>query len=97
MKLVSTPNFLISLTADSPGGLDGRAVTNDTGSPNCANETATFVSAPPYVASSTGDCNSRSNPGDLRRSITSPKVTIRVISLSCGSRGNKLVSDLPTR
>src|SRR5258706_12020073 len=81
MKLVSTPNFLISLTADSPREFDGSAVTKETGWPNCASETATFASAPPNVASSRGDWNNRSNPGDLRRSITSPNVTTRVIGL----------------
>src|SRR5258705_2328685 len=81
MKLVSTPNFLISLTADSPRGFDGSAVAKETGRPNCASETATFASAPPNVASSRGDWNNRSNPGDLRRNITSPNVTTRVIGL----------------
>src|SRR3712207_7585383 len=48
---VSTPKRRSSPMQASPTGFAGIAVTNDTGTPYVASETATFASAPPKVAS----------------------------------------------
>ena len=53
-----------------------RALTNTASAPSRAREAATLASPPPNCASSRGDWNRRSCPGDLSRSMTSPKVTI---------------------
>src|SRR5215813_4071092 len=58
-------------------GFAGSTVTNAVLRPRIASDMETLASPPPKVASNTGDCRRRSKPGGLRRSKTSPRVTIR--------------------
>ena len=90
---VSTPNARSDATHESPTLFAGIADTNRASTPNCASDAATFASAPPNVASSIGDWNSRSKPGDLSRSITSPSVTTRVIRITAGAAPARRLSD----
>src|SRR5262245_39756460 len=58
-------------------GFAGSTVTNAVSRPRIASDMETLASPPPKVASKAGDCRRRSRPGGLRRSKTSPRVTIR--------------------
>src|SRR5262244_2194994 len=58
-------------------GFAGSTVTNAVLRPRIASDMETLASPPPKVASKAGDCKRRSKPGGLRRSKTSPRVTIR--------------------
>ena len=63
----------------------GSRVTNAASCPHCASETATLASPPPKVISSCFVWLNRRWPGVASRSMTSPKVTIRMDAKSLES------------
>src|SRR5262247_165421 len=63
-------------------GFAGSTVTNAVSTPRIASDMETLASPPPKLASKAGDCRKRSKPGGLRRSKTSPRVTIRGFVIS---------------
>src|SRR5260370_40048468 len=89
IREVSTPKRRSSPIKLSAIGLfGGRTVTYRDGRPNCATATATLASPPPKVATNCGDWRKRSKPGGARRSMGSPKVTMRDILNSYHVRGS---------
>src|SRR5439155_5983725 len=77
MRDVSTPCLRKSaMAASAIGFCCGRTVTNETGRPKPARDTATLASPPPNVATSSGVWNKRSEPRADNLNMISPKVIV---------------------
>src|SRR4030042_173359 len=70
-----TPNRRRNCTHASPMSLAGSIVTNSTGTPKWARETATLDSPPPYTTSKVVACAKRRWSGGESLIMISPKVT----------------------
>ena len=77
MRDVSTPCLRKSaMAASAIGFCSGRTVTNETGRPKPARDTATLASPPPNVAANSGVWNKRSEPRADNLNMISPKVIV---------------------